>query len=86
MVSQPDEHREAAAACGRLRSEFVVQIKGTVRKRKDPNPRIPSGHLELAVTEVDVLNTLSKQLPFLPSEEEKLGEETRLRHRVLDLR
>ncbi len=86
VVSQPDAHPEAAADCGRLRSEFVVRVSGKVRRRKDPNPRIPSGNLELAVTSVDLLNVLSKQIPFLPSEDEKLSEETRLRHRILDLR
>lgn len=86
VVSQPDEHPQAAAECGKLRSEYVVQIKGKVRKRKDPNPRIPSGDLELAVTDVRLLNALGRQIPFLPSEEEKLSEETRLRHRILDLR
>lgn len=85
-VSDPGQHPETAAACGRLRSEYVVQVQGRVRMRKDPNPRIPSGYLEMAVTRVNVLNVISRPLPFLPSEDGQLGEETRLRHRILDLR
>ena len=40
----------------------------------------------MAVTQVDVLNVLGKPLPFLPGEDGQIGEETRLRHRILDLR
>ena len=87
VVSQPDEFPDAAAACQRLRTENVIQISGTVRLRKDPNPGIPTGTLELAVEVVTLLNTVSQKLPFLPADETNVpGEETRLRHRVLDLR
>lgn len=87
VVSQPDEFPEAAAECQRLRAEYVVQVEGRVRLRKDPNPRIPTGKLELEVENVKLLNAVSRKLPFLPADEDgALGEETRLRHRVLDLR
>jgi len=49
VVSQPDDFPEAAAECRRLRSEYVVQVQGLIRLRKDPNPRMASGNLELAV-------------------------------------
>lgn len=86
-VSQPDAFPEAAAQCQQMRNENVVQITGKVRKRQDPNPRIPSGYLELAVESVAILNTVEQKLPFLPADDSAhLGEESRLRNRVLDLR
>ena len=86
VVSQPDDFPEAAGDCQRMRNENVVRIIGKVRQRKDPNPNLPSGFLELAVEDVQILNTVSQKLPFLPGEEGQLSEETRLRNRVLDLR
>ena len=86
IISQPEEFPEAAAACQRLRNEYVVCVEGTVRLRKDPNPRIPSGKLELAASAVTVLNAVSQKLPFLPGDDALPREETRLRNRVIDLR
>ena len=87
IVSEPEEHPSAADACQRLRNEYVVRIDGTVRLRKDPNPRMPTGNLEVAVEAVTILNTVTRKLPFLPADDDATpGEETRLRHRVLDLR
>lgn len=87
MVSQPDEFPAAAAACQRLRPEYVVRVEGTVRLRKDPNLRIPTGKLEVAVESVTLLNAVTRKLPFLPADDDAPpGEETRLRNRVLDLR
>lgn len=86
VVSQPDAFPEAASQCQRMRTENVVKVVGKIRKRQDPNPRIPSGYYELAVEDVEILNTVSQMLPFLPAEETVVGEETRLRNRVLDLR
>ncbi len=54
VVSLPDAFPEAAAACQKLHSEWVVRIEGTLRKRKDPNPRIPTGDVELAVEKLQV--------------------------------
>ena len=87
VVSHPDDFPEAAAACQRLRTENVIKVSGTVRLRKDPNPGIPTGTLELAVEAVSLLNAVTQKLPFLPADDTNVpGEETRLRHRVLDLR
>ena len=86
VVSQPDEFSEAAALCQRMRNENVVKIVGKVRQRQDPNPDLPSGNLELAVEDVQILNTVSQKMPFLPGDDVQLSEETRLRNRILDLR
>ena len=81
--SDPVLHDKAAG----LRSEFVVAVMGTVKKREPAtvNKNILSGEIELAVDELRVLNQ-SKTLPFLPAEPVLPNEEVRLKYRYLDLR
>ncbi|MEP7243813.1 MAG: aspartate--tRNA ligase [Gammaproteobacteria bacterium] len=69
----------------RLRSEFVVRVKGTVRARPGTtaNSNLASGQVELVAGELEVLNR-SEPLPF--QLDEHVGEETRLKYRYLDLR
>lgn len=86
ITSRPAEFSEAAEACQRLRNEWVVQVKGTLIKRSDPNPQIPTGQVELVPATVRILNTVGCKLPLLPSDDSVPKEETRLRNRVLDLR
>ena len=87
VVSQPDSHSAEHAALERVRSEYVVRIEGTLRRRTAPNPKLPTGLWELAAERVSVLNTVTQKLPFLPAEEGgELKEDVRLRHRILDLR
>jgi aspartyl-tRNA synthetase len=71
-----------------LRSEFVVSIEGTVQKRQENqiNPDLPTGTVELAAEKLEILNE-SETPPFEITEDtEKVGEETRLKYRYLDLR
>ncbi|KXZ54353.1 hypothetical protein GPECTOR_5g434 [Gonium pectorale] len=80
---------EVSRAASRLRNEYVVCVTGILRARKDPNPRIPTGQLELLAESVTILNTVTRPLPFPISEAEEVEppkEDTRLKHRVLDLR
>lgn len=74
----------------KLRSEYCVCIEGTVVKRKDPNPKMPTGQVEITADKVTLLNPVYGLLPFPVSTaegaEENLREELRLKHRVLDLR
>lgn len=67
--------------------EYVIKVKGTVRKRpeKDINPEHPTGYIEVVAKEIEILNE-SKPLPFLPEDDINASEETRLRWRFLDLR
>ncbi|GII99026.1 aspartyl-tRNA synthetase [Sediminihabitans luteus] len=79
------------AVAGPLRSEFVLQVTGEVSQRPEgnANPNLPTGEVELVVSEVVVLNE-SAPLPFQVSTaldgNETIGEEARLKHRYLDLR
>ena len=70
-----------------LRNEWVLQVTGTVERRPEgnENPNLPSGEIELIAETVTVLNTAAA-LPFQVDEHVEVGEETRLRHRYLDLR
>ena len=54
MVGEPQTHAEAARVAARLRNEYVVSIRGKLRLRKDPNPKIPTGLLELLAENIQV--------------------------------
>jgi aspartyl-tRNA synthetase len=85
VVFNPDR-KEAFAIAERVRSEFVLRVTGKVRRRPEGtvNPDLPTGEVELLAHEVEILNP-SAPPPF-QLDEENLAEETRLQHRVLDLR
>ncbi len=68
-----------------LAREDVIRVTGTVVRRENPNPHLPTGEVEVAVERLEIL-AKSKPLPFLPEEEARASEETRLRYRFLDLR
>ncbi len=79
---------EALIEQGRsLRNENVIAAKGVVRKRAgEPNKKIPTGAIEVVVSELELLNTTANP-PFLPDDKEGLpAEEVRLQHRYIDLR
>ncbi|HEY1726458.1 MAG TPA: aspartate--tRNA ligase [Steroidobacteraceae bacterium] len=69
----------------KLRNEFVVRVRGSVRMRPDGtvNPNLASGGIEIIASELELLNRC-EPLPFQLDEE--VSEEVRLRYRYLDLR
>lgn len=69
----------------RLHNEFVIQAKGTVALRTSPNKDIPTGEIEIAVSEYQVLSE-AKQTPFIIADKTDALEDTRLKWRYLDLR
>jgi len=83
VVVEPDS--DAFAAAERLRNEFCVRIRGSVRLRPQSqwNEAMATGKIELVADEVELLNA-SAPVPLLMSDED--GEEVRLRYRYLDLR
>jgi aspartyl-tRNA synthetase len=70
-----------------VRGEYVLQVEGEVRSRPEGtvNPDIPTGDIEIAATQVAVLNP-SDALPIPIDERSEADEMLRLRHRYLDLR
>jgi aspartyl-tRNA synthetase len=70
-----------------LRSEYCVQVTGTVRRRPagNENPELATGEVEVDVTAIEVLSE-SDPLPFPVETAGELSEEVRLRYRYLDIR
>lgn len=69
----------------KLGREFVIQVSGTVIERSSKNKNIPTGEIEIKVTELKVLNA-SKTPPFTIEDKTDGGEELRAKYRYLDLR
>ncbi len=69
----------------KLGREFVIQISGEVIERESKNPNIPTGEVEVLVSELNILNT-SKTPPFTIEEETDGGEDLRMKYRYLDIR
>ncbi|WP_313291172.1 aspartate--tRNA ligase [Exiguobacterium sp.] len=85
IVFQP-ENEQAHRLAESIRSEYVLDIKGHVIARENPNPNIPTGQVEVVADEVVILNA-AKMTPFPISEEaEQTSEDLRLKYRYLDLR
>ncbi len=70
-----------------LRSEFVISVEGTVRKRPEgtENPALPTGFIDVMVEKLVILNR-AKTPPFPIEDEIDVHEELRLKYRYLDLR
>ncbi len=85
IVFNKELHPEAHKKAEELRSEFVVAVEGKVIRRQKSNPEIPSGEVEVMAARLHILNN-SKTPPFQVEDEVTASEETRLRHRYLDLR
>lgn len=65
--------------------ESVLKVTGIVVERQDKNLELPTGEIEIEVTNVEVLSQ-AQQLPFIIHDELEAKEDTRLTHRYLDLR
>ncbi len=73
---------ESARTLGR---EYVVRVKGKVIERQSKNPNIPTGNIEIEVTDLDILNA-SKVPPFTIEDDTDGGDDLRMKYRYLDLR
>ncbi len=68
-----------------VRNEYVLSVTGTVVERKDKNPKLATGDIEIAVTDVKIING-AKTTPIIIADETDALEDTRLKYRYLDLR
>ncbi len=68
-----------------VRNEYVVQVKGSVRKKEVPNPKIPTGEIEVVIEDLKVINK-AENPPFIIADKTDALEDTRLEYRYLDLR
>ncbi|MCM3785585.1 aspartate--tRNA ligase [Neobacillus mesonae] len=87
IVFNPDYSGEALKIADRVRSEYVLAVKGTVVKRDEEtvNSNLPTGLIEVQITEVEVLNA-AKTPPFFIEDGIEVDESLRLKYRYMDLR
>ena len=87
VVLDKEVSGEAHAKAEAARPEYVVAVKGKVRRRGAglENPNMPTGEIEVVASELLLLNE-AKTPPFSPAEDAIANEEVRLKYRYLDLR
>ncbi|MCL6521893.1 MAG: aspartate--tRNA ligase [Firmicutes bacterium] len=87
VVFNPAVDRRLHEQARELRAEFVVALRGRVRRRapENVNPRLATGEVEVVPEALELLNR-SKTPPFSPAEAGEVEESLRLRYRYLDLR
>ncbi|MFE4711399.1 aspartate--tRNA ligase [Bacillus sp. FJAT-27264] len=87
VVFNPDYSGEALQIADKVRSEYVVAVKGKVVKRDDEtvNKNLPTGEIEVQITDIEVLNA-AKTPPFFIEDGVEVDESLRLKYRYLDLR
>lgn len=79
------ENTDAYTKAIKLGQEFVISVSGKVIKRESINKNIPTGEIEIEVSEMEVLNE-SEVPPFVIEEDVKASDELRLKYRYLDIR
>jgi aspartyl-tRNA synthetase len=86
VVFNPDAGEIVHGEAHKIRSEFVLAVKGNVRKRPEgmENPALKTGEIEVIVSELEIMNE-SKTPPF-SFDDEEISENVRLKYRYLDLR
>ena len=85
LVFDDSTDKEVFEKASSLKSEYVVIAKGTLRERAAKTDKIPTGDVELFVTELRVLST-AETTPFEIRDEINVKDELRLKYRYLDLR
>jgi len=87
VVFRPEQASAAHARAHELRSEWVIAVRGTVERRsaETVNAELATGEIEIAAAELRVLNTATPP-PFPIEDDAEIAENTRLEHRLHDLR
>ncbi len=87
LVFNPEKQPEVHKLARTVRCEWVIAAEGVVQPRSEgmENPKLPTGQIEVAVEELQILN-ISKTPPFEFDSADKTGEELRLTNRYIDLR
>lgn len=85
LVIEPENNAELAEKAKELKSEYVIWCEGKLRLRTSPNPKLPTGYVELLLDNYGVINK-SELPPFEISDDIETNEEIKLRYRYLDLR
>ncbi len=85
LVVDENTDKAVAAQLDELGREFVIQVKGLVRERSSKNKNIPTGEIEIALSEIKVLSS-SDVPPFTIQDDTDGGDDLRMKYRYLDLR
>jgi len=87
IVFHPDRDADLHERARRLRSEYVIAVKGTVVSRPEGtvNPKLATGEIEIEAIDLDLLNT-AETPPFEVVDDVQAGPELRMKYRYLDLR
>ncbi|MDO3679305.1 aspartate--tRNA ligase [Paenibacillus ehimensis] len=87
IVFNPAFSGEALAVADRARNEYVLAVRGEVVERdaETVNPNLPTGEIEVRITDIEILNA-AKNPPFFIEDGIEIDESLRLKHRYLDLR
>lgn len=85
LVFNEETDKELCQKASKLGREYVIQVRGNVAERTSKNKNIPTGEIEIIVSELKVLNK-SVTPPFTIEEETDGGDDLRMKYRYLDLR
>jgi len=85
LVFNMEVNKDLCEKARKIGREFVIQAKGKVKERSNKNHKIPTGEIEIEVSELNILNR-SEIPPFTIEEDTDGGEELRMKYRYLDLR
>ena len=85
VLDEERSSKELLESAKKLGREFVIQVVGTVIERASKNPKIPTGDIEILVSDLKILNA-SELPPFTIEDETDGGEELRMKYRYLDIR
>ncbi|RSD24095.1 aspartate--tRNA ligase [Mesobacillus subterraneus] len=87
IVFNPDVSQEALSLADKVRTEYVLDVKGTVIARSEGsiNPNLKTGKIEIQVEDLTIINE-AKTTPFVIADKTDVSEDVRLKYRYLDLR
>ena len=83
LIVKPDNKNYDVASS--LRNEYVIEVDGVISERESKNTNIPTGEIEVIVSNLELLNT-SLEVPFTIDSKTTALEDTRLKYRYLDIR
>lgn len=88
QVVFPPNQKELLAEAGKLRTEWVIKVTGTVQKRPPAmvNANVPTGAYEVAAEALEILNEATTPPIEVTGDGKDIGEESRMEYRYLDLR
>jgi aspartyl-tRNA synthetase len=85
LVFNMNDNADLCQSARSLGREFVIKVNGTVVERSNKNKEIPTGEIEIKVSDLEILNA-AKLPPFLIEDKTDGGDDLRMKYRYLDLR